>query len=77
MCCLFLAQLCGLSFGLSIAGAIFLNVAQNALADLLPNTPLPQIQQIISGTSGGFLNSLNPELRAKALELIVNAWQKV
>ena len=71
------AQLCGLSFGLSIAGAIFLNVAQNSLSDLLPDTPLPQLQQIISGTSGGLLNTLSPEVRAKALEMIVHAWQKV
>ena len=71
------AQLCGLSFGLSIAGAIFLNFAQNALKGLLPDTPLSQIQQIISGTSGGFLQTLAPDLREKALGLIVAAWQKM
>ena len=44
---------------------------------LLPETPLPQIQQIISGTSGGFLNTLALDLREEALELIVTAWQKM
>ena len=71
------AQLSGLAFGLSIAGALFLNLAQNALKILLPDTPLTEIQQIISGTSGGFLSSLPPELRQQALDIIVDAWQDV
>lgn len=69
------AQLSGLAFGLSIAGALFLNLAQNALKILLPDTPLSEIQQIISGTSGGFLLSLFPELRQQALNIIVDAWR--
>ncbi|KAL8680154.1 MAG: hypothetical protein Q9186_003621 [Xanthomendoza sp. 1 TL-2023] len=71
------AQLSGLAFGLSVAGAIFLNLAQNALKNLLPDIPLSSIQQIISGTSGGVLSSLPPDLRQQALEAIVGAWQKI
>ena len=71
------AQLCGLAFGLSVAGAIFINLAELGLRELLPNQPLGEIQQVISGTSGSLFTSLSPRLKEQALEVIVAAWQKV
>lgn len=71
------AQLSGLAFGLSIAGSVFLNVAQNQLADLLPNVSSSELQQVITGTSSSFLSTLPLDIRDQALEIIVSALGKM
>ncbi|KAF7182714.1 hypothetical protein CNMCM7691_002375 [Aspergillus felis] len=53
-----LAQLTGMTLGLSTTGAVFVNVAQNGLFKLLPNLPRDQVSQIVSGTSSGLLKTL-------------------
>jgi len=68
-----IAQLSGLAFGLSVAGAIFLNLAQNQLTVLLPTVPKDQIQQLISGTSGALFSTLGPDDRHQALVILVNS----
>ncbi|EEQ30960.1 conserved hypothetical protein [Microsporum canis CBS 113480] len=72
-----IAQLGGMTLGLSISGALFVNIAKGGLVDLFPNLPLEDIQQILSGTSSDSLKMLSPELRTEALTLIVSAWQKI
>lgn len=72
-----LAQLGGLTLGLSIAGAVFINVASNDLYDLLPNIPRNQVQQMVSGTSGTLLSSLSQKMHSRVLEIIVRAWNDV
>ncbi|KAJ5795306.1 Major facilitator superfamily domain general substrate transporter [Penicillium paradoxum] len=72
-----LAQLAGMTFGLSISGAIFVNLASNNLLALLPEYPQDQVRQIVSGTSGKLLASLSSSLRDQALDIIVSAWQKI
>ncbi|KAJ5462578.1 Major facilitator superfamily domaingeneral substrate transporter [Penicillium sp. IBT 31633x] len=72
-----LAQLTGMTFGLSISGAIFVNLATSDLVALLPQYPQDQVRQIVSGTSGRLLSSLSESLRDQALDIIVNAWQKI
>ena len=67
------AQLSGLAFGLSVAGAIFLNLAQNQLTVLLPTIPKDQIQQFISGTSGALFHTLSPDDRHSALVILVDS----
>lgn len=67
------AQLSGLTLGLSVAGAIFLNLAQNQLTVLLPGMPKEQIQQLVSGTSGPLFRSLQPDVRDQALAIIVDS----
>ena len=71
--CHFLAQLSGLTLGLSIAGAVFLNLAQNDLFAILTNVPRQDIQQLVSGTSSALFASLSPDVREQALGVIVNA----
>ena len=66
------AQLSGLAFGLSVAGAIFLNLAQEKLIALLPSVPKDQIQQFISGTSGALFNTLSTNDKHQALVILVD-----
>ncbi|KAL1615416.1 hypothetical protein SLS56_011829 [Neofusicoccum ribis] len=72
-----IAQLGGICFGLAVAGAVFLNDAQQRLHHLLPNTPLAQIQQVITGTSAGLLQEMQPDERAAVLDAIVLSLRKV
>ncbi|KAL8878107.1 MAG: hypothetical protein Q9198_004019, partial [Flavoplaca austrocitrina] len=67
------AQLSGLTLGLSIAGAVFLNLATNDLSVILTNVPESDIQQLVSGTSSAIFSSLPDDVRQQALEIIVNA----
>ncbi|KAJ5892741.1 Major facilitator superfamily domain general substrate transporter [Penicillium tannophilum] len=72
-----LAQLSGMTLGLSISGAVFVNIASNDLFALLPQYPQSQVRQIVSGTSGQLLSSLSETLREQALAIIVSAWQNI
>ncbi|KAJ5331077.1 hypothetical protein N7476_000860 [Penicillium atrosanguineum] len=69
--------LIGMTLGLSISGAVFVNVASNDLFALLPEYPQSQVRQIVSGTSGQLLSSLSETLRDQALAIIVSAWQNI
>lgn len=71
------AQLSGMTLGLSISGAIFVNIASNDLFALLPDYPQSQVRQIVSGTSGQLLPSLPETLRDQALVIIVSAWRNM
>ncbi|KAF7168909.1 hypothetical protein CNMCM5623_001815 [Aspergillus felis] len=72
-----LAQLTGMTLGLSRTGAVFVNVAQNGLFKLLPNLPRDQVSQIVSGTSSGLLKTLPENIREQALDIIVHAWHYI
>ena len=61
-------QLFGITTGLSIAGAVFVNLCTNRLSAALPNTSLELIQLAIAGASGPFLASL-PDQQTKTLVL--------
>ncbi|KAJ5598864.1 Major facilitator superfamily domain general substrate transporter [Penicillium hordei] len=69
-----LAQVGGMALGVSISGAIFVNVASKNLYALLPDYPQSQVSQIVSGTSSQLLSSLSEKLRDQALVIIVSAW---
>ncbi|THC90743.1 hypothetical protein EYZ11_009790 [Aspergillus tanneri] len=68
-------MLLGMTLGLSITGAIFVNVTQNGLFKLLPNLPREQVSQVVSGTSSALLNKLPDAVREQALDAIVHAWR--
>lgn len=70
------AQIGGITLGLAIASAVFVNGAQNDLQGLLPHASRADIQQTISGTSSAFLYSLTPSIKEKALVLVVNNLRK-
>ncbi|KAJ5375246.1 Major facilitator superfamily domain general substrate transporter [Penicillium concentricum] len=72
-----LAQLIGITMGLSISGAVFVNIASNGLFALLPGYPQSQVRQIVSGTSSKLLASLSENMREQALIVIVSAWKNI
>ncbi|KAL6711553.1 hypothetical protein ACN47E_004487 [Coniothyrium glycines] len=71
-----IAQLSGMTLGLSVSGAVYINTAETGLAKALPSIPEEQLGQIVAGASNDVIASLSPELRTVALEAIVSAWQK-
>lgn len=71
-----LGQLSGLAYGLSMTGAVFLNLALRNLAVVFPDVGRDTLVEVISGTSGAFLATLSEEERAQALGAIVSAMQK-
>ncbi|KAI9878478.1 MAG: hypothetical protein M1830_000764 [Pleopsidium flavum] len=72
-----LAQLSGIALGLAISGAIFVNRALAGLTVILPNVPREEIQRGLSGTSGEFFKALPTKTQELALNVIINALQKV
>lgn len=71
-------QLLGIIIGLAIAGSLFINGATNGLEQLFPDLSPSAVKAAIAGTdSGGFLESLSPELQAQALDVIVSSMDKV
>ncbi|KAI0972112.1 major facilitator superfamily domain-containing protein [Xylaria arbuscula] len=67
-----LSQFLGNTVSLAIANSNFLNGSQTGLRMLFPSLVVSEIRQVIQGVSGGFLQSLDPELRSRALEVIVD-----
>lgn len=63
--------------GLSIAGAVFVNIAFKNLQQVVPGITTAQLESAILGTSGSFLETLSPNIRAAALEAIVAAMRKL
>lgn len=66
-----------MTLGLSISGAVFVNVAQNKIYQLLPNIPRDQVRQIVSGMSGNVISTLSEDLWEKVLAVIVSAWHNM
>ena len=66
-----------MTLGLSIGGAVFVNTAENGLAEALPNIPEDQITQLVAGTSNDIIGTLSSGERIAALEVIVGSYQKV
>lgn len=62
---------------LSISNAIFLNLYQNGILNILPNTPLQTIQQAISGGDISFFNSLDAVTESKVITVIIGAQDRV
>lgn len=72
-----IGQLSGITFGLAVAGAVFVNDALGKLEAILPETPPDQLQQLIAGTSSALLESLDASASANVLNAIVSALRKV
>lgn len=61
---------------LTLSNTIFLNVAQQQIAAVLPGTSPDLIKSAISGTSSAFLRTLDPDKQAQVLHAIVGAISK-
>ena len=70
-------QLFGAVFTLTICGTVMLNTAISGLTTLLPDVSLDVIESMIAGTAGETFQSLSPEVRTAALNVIVDAINKV
>lgn len=71
------AQVTGCTISLAVANAVFLNLAENAITDLLPGVAKEDVQAAITGVGGAFLRTLDPAMQKRVLEAIVVAIQKV
>jgi hypothetical protein len=47
------AQVSGITIALAIANSVFLNESQTSIAELLPGTPLVEVQQAIAAGHAG------------------------
>ena len=70
---LYQAQQCGIALGLSVAGAVFVNLALGKVNDVVPNITSAELQSAILGVSGNFLDTLPTDVRKKALAGLVDA----
>jgi hypothetical protein len=71
-----IAQLSGMTLGLSISGAVYINTAEEGLSRAIPTVPKEQIDLLVAGASNGFVATLEPTLQRAAYEAIVASWQK-
>ena len=71
------AQVLGVTISLSIANAVFLDLAQNSIEKILPGASKSNVQAAISGTGGSFLKTLDEGKQKLVLEAIIGAIQKV
>ncbi|KAF5855889.1 hypothetical protein ETB97_008281 [Aspergillus alliaceus] len=72
-----LGQLCGLTIGLSVTGALFINLAKSNLQAVFPTVDKSTLASVVSGTSGGFLETQSDTKKSQALAAIVSALQDV
>ncbi|QSS49577.1 MFS drug efflux transporter [Histoplasma capsulatum var. duboisii H88] len=72
-----LAQLLGITFGLSISGAVFVNYALNGLLKAIPNVTHDEIESALLGVRGDILGSLPANIQVASLTVIVEAIKKV
>ncbi|OJD18667.1 hypothetical protein AJ78_01363 [Emergomyces pasteurianus Ep9510] len=72
-----LAQLLGITFGLSISAAVFVNYAINGLIQTIPNVTHDEIESALLGASGNILAQLPAEVREASLAVIVEGIKKV
>ncbi|CAD6593992.1 MAG: hypothetical protein ASARMPREDX12_007894 [Alectoria sarmentosa] len=71
------AQVAGVTISLAMANAVFLNLAENAITDLLPGVAKADVQAAITGAGGAFLRTLDPGMQRRVLEATVVAIQRV
>ncbi|KLJ06336.1 hypothetical protein EMPG_10268 [Blastomyces silverae] len=72
-----LAQLLGITFGLSISGAVFVNYAMNGLLDTIPNVSHDEVESALLGVGSNLLGQLPAEIQAASLRVIVEGIKKV
>ena len=69
-----MGQYVGLTLALCIEGAIFSNLAQNSVSDLLPaGTPIEVVRAVIQGIDTKILAEQSPETRLLILDSVVEA----
>ncbi|KAG8158070.1 hypothetical protein KVR01_011831 [Diaporthe batatas] len=72
-----LGQFLGICISLAIANTLFLNDARSAIQAILPDVPSETIGLAIQGSTSGFLDTLEPDVRSQVLDAIILAMSKV
>ena len=70
-------QVVGIAIMLAVSNAIFLNKATNSINQLLPGTPLGEVQAAISGVGSDLFRDLSGDLRNAVLQAIVDSMKNV
>lgn len=71
-----LAQFLGITIALAIANSIYLNYSETKIAEILPNVSNSEIQALMEGVSGNFLDTLTARQKTQVLDVIVKAISK-
>ena len=71
------AQVASVTISLAIGSAVFLKLAQNGIAAVLPNVPQSDIQAAIVGAGDSTIAALDPATQQHVLEAVVFAIQRV
>jgi hypothetical protein len=71
------AQMAGLALSLGISSSIFLNLATDEIATLLPEVTRSAIQVTIEGAKTSFFENLRPDIRQHILEIIASTVGKI
>ena len=66
------AQIGGATISLAIANAVFLNGSTKAIAGILPQEPVKNIQAAVAGAGSTLFRSLDPEARHRVIVAIVD-----
>lgn len=72
-----LGQFVGICISLAIANTVFLNEARRAIQAILTSVSAETIGSAIQGSMGGFLDTLEPDVRSRVLDAIIVAMDKV
>lgn len=70
------AQLCGITFGLAIASAIFVNDAVSSIESVLPNLSSDEVQHAIEGATGKLFAGLDQSSQTALSNALVNSLRK-
>ncbi|KAI1503399.1 major facilitator superfamily transporter [Biscogniauxia marginata] len=70
------AQYTGVTAGLSVAGAVFINLGLRDLGNLLPSFSEMQLSSILSGASGEAFEQVPENMRDAAIDVIVDNLRK-
>lgn len=72
-----LGQFVGICISLAIANTVFLNDARSAIQAILPDVPSETIGSAIQGSTSGFLDTLEPDVKTLVLDAIILAMDQV
>ena len=70
-------QVVGIAIMLAVSNAIFLNKATDGINQILPDTPLREVQAAISGVGSDLFRNLSGDLRNAVLRAIVDSMKNV
>jgi len=72
-----LAQLAGTSVGLAIGSAVFINLSLGRVSQLLPGASMTDIENALTGVTGGFLQGVDEKIKMEVLDVIVGSLRQV